>query len=69
LDIVRPNNRLENFFGKLKADLDGSFSMKDCLKAILNFQRRKEDEYHTKVMIPGTIRNANYGEEMNQFWG
>ncbi|KAE9164374.1 hypothetical protein PF005_g30064 [Phytophthora fragariae] len=63
------NNRLENFFGKLKADLDGSFSMKDCLKTILNFQRRKEDEYHTKVMMPGTIRNANYGEEMNQFLG
>ncbi|GMF55915.1 unnamed protein product [Phytophthora fragariaefolia] len=63
------NNRLESFFGKLKADLDGSFSMKDCLQAIINFQRRKEDDYHARVMMPGSTRNANYGEEMNQFLG
>ncbi|RLN06541.1 hypothetical protein BBJ28_00021182 [Nothophytophthora sp. Chile5] len=63
------NNRLESFFGKLKADIDSSYSMKDCLKAILKFQRRKEDEYKTKTLMPGSVRNNNYGEERNQVLG
>lgn len=64
------NNRLENFFfGKLKAGLDASFSMKDCLDAIIKFQRRKEDAYRARVLMPGSQRNANYNEDMNQMLG
>ncbi|KAE8969264.1 hypothetical protein PR001_g27552 [Phytophthora rubi] len=63
------NNRLENFFGKLKVDLDSSFSMKQCLEAVLRYQRRKEEEYVTRVIKPGTKRNVKYGEEMNQLLG
>ncbi|POM66416.1 LOW QUALITY PROTEIN: Secreted protein [Phytophthora palmivora] len=40
------NNRLENFFGKLKVDLE-------------------KDTYKIKTLLPGSTRNANYGEEMN----
>ncbi|KAG3048638.1 hypothetical protein PC121_g19369 [Phytophthora cactorum] len=48
------NNRLENFFGKLKADLDSSMNMKQCLYSVIRYQRRKEDEYVTRVIMPCT---------------
>ncbi|POM71359.1 LOW QUALITY PROTEIN: hypothetical protein PHPALM_12084 [Phytophthora palmivora] len=59
------NNRLENFFGKLKVGLESSFSIQQCISCILNFQRRKKDTYKIKTLLPGSTRNANYGEEMN----
>ncbi|KAE9038488.1 hypothetical protein PR003_g7427 [Phytophthora rubi] len=59
------NNRLESFIGKLKVDLDSSISMVLGLLSVLNFQRRKEDVNNMKTLIPGSTRNANYGEEMN----
>ncbi|KAE9025251.1 hypothetical protein PR003_g12921 [Phytophthora rubi] len=43
--------------------------MVQCLSSILNFQRRKEDAYNMKTLIPVSTRNANYGEEMNQLLG
>ncbi|KAE8971562.1 hypothetical protein PR001_g26851 [Phytophthora rubi] len=46
-----------------------SFSMKQCLEAVLRYQRRKEEEYVTRVIKPGTKRNVKYGEEMNQLLG
>ncbi|ETN23228.1 hypothetical protein PPTG_02860 [Phytophthora nicotianae INRA-310] len=63
------NNRLESFFGKLKADLDSSMSMRECLEATIRYQRRKEDEYATRVVMPGTRRDLTYDDEMNQLLG
>eukprot|EP00644_Phytophthora_capsici_P015900 jgi/Phyca11/123005/e_gw1.49.87.1 len=60
---------LENFFGKLKADLVSSMTMKQCLEATIRFQRRKEDEYVTRVVMPGSHRDITYDDEMNQLLG
>ncbi|KAG3187966.1 hypothetical protein C6341_g2967 [Phytophthora cactorum] len=57
------------FFAKLKADLDSSMNMKKCLDSVIRYQRRKEDEYVTRAIMPCTQRNIIYGEEMNQFLG
>ncbi|ETL90753.1 hypothetical protein L917_10636 [Phytophthora nicotianae] len=62
------NNRLESFFGKLKADLDSSMSMRECLEATIRDQRPKEDEYVTRVVMPGTRRDLTYDDEMNQLF-
>ncbi|KAJ8535089.1 hypothetical protein ON010_g13649 [Phytophthora cinnamomi] len=43
-------------------------SMKQCLDAIIRYQRRNEDEYVTRLATPGTQRNIKY-EELNQFLG
>lgn len=61
------NNRLENFFGKLKADLESSMSMRQCLDAVIRYQRRKENKYVTRVITPGTQRHINYDEEGASF--
>ncbi|POM62254.1 hypothetical protein PHPALM_28613, partial [Phytophthora palmivora] len=63
------NNRLENFFVKLKANLERRMSMRQCLEATLRYQRRKVDEYATRVIMPGSQRHINYDDEMNQFLG
>ncbi|RLN56495.1 hypothetical protein BBJ28_00019240 [Nothophytophthora sp. Chile5] len=43
--------------------------MKDCLKTILTFQRRKGYDYNTRTLMPGSQPNINYGEETNQVLG
>ncbi|RAW35293.1 hypothetical protein PC110_g8435 [Phytophthora cactorum] len=63
------NNRLEKFFGKLKSDLDRTVSMKQWLQAVVRYQRRKGDEYISRVVMPGTTRNLTYYEDMNQLLG
>jgi hypothetical protein len=63
------NNRLENFFGKLKADIKSSMTMRQCLEATIRYQRRREDEYVTRVIMPGVQRHLHYDEEMNQLLG
>ncbi|GMG18389.1 unnamed protein product [Phytophthora fragariaefolia] len=63
------NSRVENLFGKLKADLHSSMSMKQCLDAVIRYQRRKEDWYVTRVVTPRTQLNIKYDEELNQFLG
>ncbi|GMF44434.1 unnamed protein product [Phytophthora fragariaefolia] len=63
------NNRLENLFGKLNADLHSSMFKKQCVDAVIRYQRRKEDDYVTRVATPGTHRNITYDEELNQFLG
>ncbi|KAG2786077.1 hypothetical protein Pcac1_g4096 [Phytophthora cactorum] len=44
-------------------------NMKKCLDSVIRYQRRKEDEYVTRAIMPCTQRNIIYGEEMNQFLG
>ncbi|KAG2876014.1 hypothetical protein PC116_g23731 [Phytophthora cactorum] len=48
------NNRLESFFGKLKADLDSTMPMREYLEATIRYQCREEDEYATRVIMRGT---------------
>ncbi|KAG3128773.1 hypothetical protein C6341_g24420 [Phytophthora cactorum] len=60
---------LESFVGKLKADLDSSMSIRESLEATIRFQRRKEDEYSTRVIMPTTLRDITYDDEMNQILG
>ncbi|OWZ09099.1 LOW QUALITY PROTEIN: hypothetical protein PHMEG_00018249 [Phytophthora megakarya] len=43
------NNRLETFFGKLKDSVDRSMSMSQCVKAILAFDHRKQNEYEYRL--------------------
>ncbi|KAG2760428.1 hypothetical protein PC129_g5028 [Phytophthora cactorum] len=63
------NNRLENFIGKLKANLDSSMPMRRCLDAVIRYQRRREDEYVARVIMPGSKRNHTYNDDMNQLLG
>jgi hypothetical protein len=58
------NNRLENFFGKLKDAVDGSMSMAGCVKALVQYDRRKENEYKYRLARVGQFVNSNYDEEM-----
>jgi hypothetical protein len=58
------NNRLENFFGKLKESVDGSMRMAQCVKAILAYDRRKQNEYEYRVARIGQFVNSGYDEEM-----
>ncbi|ETL89695.1 hypothetical protein L917_11408 [Phytophthora nicotianae] len=58
------NNRLENFFGKLKDAVDGSTSMAGCVKALIAYDRRVENEYKYRLSRIGQFVNSNYDEEM-----
>ncbi|ETO58446.1 hypothetical protein F444_23180 [Phytophthora nicotianae P1976] len=58
------NNRLESFFGKLKESVDGSMSMATCIKSLVAYDRRKENEYRYRVSRIGQFVNCNYDEEM-----
>ncbi|KAJ8522136.1 hypothetical protein ON010_g17730 [Phytophthora cinnamomi] len=46
-----------------------SMAMKQCLGAVIRYQRRQEGEYVSRVIKPGIKRSINYGEEMNQLLG
>ncbi|KAL4155393.1 hypothetical protein PRNP1_007503 [Phytophthora ramorum] len=59
------NNRLENFFGKLKDAVDGSSSMAGCVKALVAYDRRMENEYSYRVARIGQFVNSNFDEEMS----
>ncbi|ETI49843.1 hypothetical protein F443_06581 [Phytophthora nicotianae P1569] len=50
------NNRVESLFGKLKRQLKSHFTMQASLKVLVDYQRRKEEEYWPKVEMPGTGR-------------
>ncbi|KAG2911627.1 hypothetical protein PC116_g3534 [Phytophthora cactorum] len=43
--------------------------MKQWLQAVVRYQRRKGDEYISRVVMPGTTRNLTYYEDMNQLLG
>lgn len=58
------NNRLESFFGKLKDAVDGSMSMALCIKAIVAYDRRMQNEYEYRLSRIGRFVNSNYDEEM-----
>eukprot|EP00644_Phytophthora_capsici_P001105 jgi/Phyca11/121307/e_gw1.43.209.1 len=58
------NNRLESFFGKLKDSVDGSMSMAMCIKAIVAYDRRMQNEYEYRLSRIGRFVNSNYDEEM-----
>ncbi|ETO76204.1 hypothetical protein F444_08373 [Phytophthora nicotianae P1976] len=58
------NNRLESFFGKLKDSADSSMSMSTCVKAVLAYDRRVENEYKYRLSRIGMFVNSNYDEEM-----
>jgi hypothetical protein len=59
------NNRLESFFGKLKGGVDGSMSMAQCVKALVAFDRRVENEYNYRLSHIGQFVNSSYDEEMS----
>ncbi|KAE9226718.1 hypothetical protein PF002_g14026 [Phytophthora fragariae] len=59
------NNRLENFFGKLKGETDGSMSMAGCVKALVAYDRRMEKEYTYRLTRIGRFVNSSYDEEMS----
>ncbi|OWZ08519.1 LOW QUALITY PROTEIN: Cysteine protease [Phytophthora megakarya] len=58
------NNRLEDFFGKLKDSVDRSMSMSPCVKAILAYDRRKQNEYEYRLARIEQFRG--YDEEMKR---
>ncbi|POM75976.1 Cysteine protease family C48 [Phytophthora palmivora] len=58
------NNRLESFFGKLKDGVDGSMAMSQCIKALVTFDRRVENEYGYRHARIGQFVNSNYDDEM-----
>lgn len=58
------NNRLESFFGKLKDGIDSSMSMAACVKAVLAYDRRVENELQYRMTRIGQFVNSNYDEEM-----
>ncbi|ETL45960.1 hypothetical protein L916_04069 [Phytophthora nicotianae] len=59
------NNRVESLFVKLKRQLKVQFTMRASLKVLLDYQRRKEEEYNSKVEMPCTLRGASSPEQMN----
>jgi hypothetical protein len=59
------NNRLESFFGKLKDGIDSSMSMAMCVKAILAYDRRVQNEQQYRVSRIGQFVNSNYDDEMS----
>lgn len=59
------NNRLENFFGKLKKAVCGTSSMTECVAAIVASERRSENESQFEKHRIGRYVNTNYDEEMN----
>jgi hypothetical protein len=58
------NNRLERFFGKLKDGIDSSMGMSACIKALLAYDRRVENELQYRSLRIGQYVNCNYDEEM-----
>eukprot|EP00644_Phytophthora_capsici_P006818 jgi/Phyca11/103617/e_gw1.8.178.1 len=58
------NNRLESFFGKVKDAVDGSMSMALCIKSIVGYDRRMQNEYEYRLSRIGRFVNSNYDEEM-----
>ncbi|EGZ10339.1 secreted protein [Phytophthora sojae] len=59
------NKRVESLFGKLKRKLKDHLTMRASLEVLLEYQRRKEEAYRSKVGMPGTLRDASYPEELN----
>ncbi|KAG6945494.1 hypothetical protein JG688_00016528 [Phytophthora aleatoria] len=49
--------------------MNSSMSMRECLEATIRFQLCKEDEYSTRVIMPTTLRDITYDDEMNQILG
>ncbi|KAG4241566.1 hypothetical protein PC116_g10512 [Phytophthora cactorum] len=43
--------------------------MKLCLEAVIRYQRRHEDGYVVRVVMPGSKRNHNFNDGMNQLLG
>ncbi|ETO64273.1 hypothetical protein F444_18164 [Phytophthora nicotianae P1976] len=43
--------------------------MRDSLVALFEYQRRLEEDYQSKVEIPGTLRDVAYTDEMNAVLG
>ncbi|ETP16357.1 hypothetical protein F441_09030 [Phytophthora nicotianae CJ01A1] len=58
------NNRLENFFGKLKEVINSSMSLAQCVEALVAADRCAEKEYEYKLSRIGRFVNSNYDEEM-----
>jgi hypothetical protein len=58
------NNRLESCFGKLKDGVDGSKSMAECVKALIAYDRRVENEYRYRLARIGQFVHSGYDEEM-----
>ncbi|KAG6949209.1 hypothetical protein JG687_00015023, partial [Phytophthora cactorum] len=44
-------------------------SMRLCLNAVIRYQRRREDEYVARVIMPGSKRNHRYNDDSNQLLG
>ncbi|ETN20155.1 hypothetical protein PPTG_03223 [Phytophthora nicotianae INRA-310] len=59
------NNRLESYFGKLKEGIDSLMSMANCIKALVAFDRRKQNDYEYRLTRIGRFSNSNYDEEMS----
>ncbi|EGZ13072.1 hypothetical protein PHYSODRAFT_334884 [Phytophthora sojae] len=59
------NNRLESFFGKFKDGVDSSLSMAMCVKALVAYERRMQNEYQYRLSRIGQFVNSNYDEEMS----
>ncbi|ETI29946.1 hypothetical protein F443_22936 [Phytophthora nicotianae P1569] len=62
------NNRVESLFSKLKRTLKGKLTMRTSLEALFAYQKRLEEDYRSKVSMPGTLRDVAYTEEMNMCW-
>ncbi|KAG2767872.1 hypothetical protein PC129_g15983 [Phytophthora cactorum] len=43
--------------------------MRDSLKVLIDYHRRKEEEYRSKVEVPGTLCDVSYSEELNVVLG
>lgn len=63
------NNRVESLFGKLKLTLRAKLTMKASLVAVLEYQRRVERDYQSRVEMPGTSRDVAFPEEMDVVLG
>ncbi|KUF89182.1 hypothetical protein AM588_10004228 [Phytophthora nicotianae] len=59
------NNRLESYFGKLKEGIDSSMSMAKCIKALVAFDRRKQNDYEYRLTRIGRFSNSNYDVDMS----
>ncbi|RLN65539.1 hypothetical protein BBJ28_00026126, partial [Nothophytophthora sp. Chile5] len=58
------NNRLENFFGKIKDIISGNTTMADCIKTLAKYDRRVAKEYKHETLKVGRYVHAGYDEEM-----
>lgn len=60
------NNRLENFFGKIKdVHVNSSMSMAECISALGKYDMVEEKEYRHKIHKIGRRTHAGFDEEMN----